>query len=169
MNCGFKGYRREVLQEISLYGEMHRFIPALAAARGFSIEELVVTHHPRTTGVSKYGWERFTRGFFDLLTVVYLTKYRMRPLHFLGNAGLLCSFFGVIGGLALSTYALCVHSYPYLLLDTLDIALLTIGPIFLGLGLLGEGQLAASFSQAPPPPVVEYVNFTPSEEVTHAG
>ena len=169
MNCGFKGYRREVLREVTLYGELHRFIPALAAARGFSIEELVVTHHPRTTGVSKYGWERIPRGFFDLLTVVYLTKYRMRPLHFLGGAGLLSFFIGVIGGLLLSTYLWVTGNYPYLLLDTLDIALLAAGPILLGVGLIAEGQLAATFAQAPPPPVVETVNFPASDEVTHAG
>lgn len=169
MNCGFKGYRREVLQEITLYGELHRFIPALAAARGFTIEELVVTHHPRTTGVSKYGWERILRGFFDLLTVVYLTKYRTRPLHFLGGIGLLSFFFGIIGGLLISTYTLCLHVYPYLLLDMLDIALLACGPVFVGLGLLAEGQLAATFTQTPPPPVVEYVNFRQDDEVTHAG
>ncbi len=169
MNCGFKGYRREVLQEVTLYGELHRFIPALAAARGFTIEELIVRHHPRTTGVSKYGWERIPRGFFDLLTVVYITKYRMRPLHFLGGVGLLSFFFGVIGGLLLSTWSWCTHSYPYLLLDMLDIALLCIGPVLVGVGLTAEGQLAATFQQTPPPPVVEYVNLPAIHEVTHAG
>ena len=86
-NCGFKAYRKEVLEEISLYGEMHRFIPVLAAARGFRVAEITVEHHPRLHGQSKYGWSRIPKGLMDLATVVFLTRFRYRPQHLLGGLG----------------------------------------------------------------------------------
>jgi len=86
-NCGFKAYRREVLQEIDLYGEMHRFVPVLAAARGFRVAEIAVEHHPRMHGSSKYGWSRIPKGLLDLATVVFLTRFRYRPQHLLGGLG----------------------------------------------------------------------------------
>ena len=90
-NCGLKAYRREVLDEITLYGEMHRFIPVLAAARGFRVTEIAVQHHPRIHGVSKYGVSRILKGFLDLFTVVFLTRFRYRPQHLLGGIGLAAS------------------------------------------------------------------------------
>ena len=87
LNCGFKAYRKEVLEEISLYGEMHRFIPVLAAARGFRVAEITVEHHPRLHGQSKYGWSRIPKGLMDLATVVFLTRFRYRPQHLLGGLG----------------------------------------------------------------------------------
>ena len=86
-NCGFKAYRKDVLEEISLYGEMHRFIPVLAAARGFRVAEITVEHHPRLHGQSKYGWSRIPKGLMDLATVVFLTRFRYRPQHLLGGLG----------------------------------------------------------------------------------
>jgi glycosyltransferase involved in cell wall biosynthesis len=86
-NCGFKAYRREVLQEVDLYGEMHRFVPVLASARGFKVAEITVEHHPRLHGVSKYGWTRIPKGLLDLATVVFLTRFRYRPQHLLGGLG----------------------------------------------------------------------------------
>lgn len=86
--CGFKCFRREVLGEISIHGELHRFLGVLSAARGFHVVEIPTTHRPRTTGVSKYGFSRFFKGFLDLLTVVMLTRFRWRPQHVLGVAGL---------------------------------------------------------------------------------
>src|SRR5947209_9908927 len=81
-NCGFKAYRREVLAEIAVYGELHRYIPVLASRRGFAVGEIEVTHHPRRHGVSKYGWERLYKGLLDLITVLFSTRYarRTRPL-----------------------------------------------------------------------------------------
>ncbi len=96
MNCGFKVYRREVIENIKLYGELHRFIPVLAAWRGFKITEKPVVHHPRMYGESKFGWERFFRGFFDFLTVLFLTRFRFRPLHLFGSLGLASSFTGFL-------------------------------------------------------------------------
>ena len=97
-NCGLKAYRSEALEEIQLYGEMHRFVPVLAAARGFKVSEIVVEHQARKHGHSKYGFERFVKGFLDLMTVYFLTGYGNRPQHLLGTIGLtsfFCSFFGL--------------------------------------------------------------------------
>jgi dolichol-phosphate mannosyltransferase len=101
-NCGLKAYRRQVLAEIQLYGEMHRFIPVLAASRGFRVGEIVVEHHPRLHGRSKYGFERFVKGFLDLTTVYFLTGYGSRPQHLLGTAGLASFSAGFLGLVALS-------------------------------------------------------------------
>lgn len=101
-NCGLKCFRREVTSEIRLYGELHRFIPVLAHARGFKVTELEVNHRPRQHGHSKYGVRRFVRGFLDLLTVKFLTGFNQRPQHLLGALGLL---FAGLGGLGLSYLA----------------------------------------------------------------
>lgn len=103
-NCGLKGYRAEVLKEIQLYGEMHRFVPVLAAARGFKVSEIVVEHQARKHGHSKYGFERFVKGFLDLMTVYFLTGYGNRPQHLLGTVGL-TSFFCSLVGLGLLIFA----------------------------------------------------------------
>jgi len=98
-NCGLKAYRREVLSEVPLYGELHRFIPVLAAARGFRVSEVVVRHRPRQHGQSKYGVSRLTKGLLDIVTVNFLTGYGQRPLHWMGRWGLLavaCSAAGLI-------------------------------------------------------------------------
>lgn len=96
-NCGMKCYKAEVFREIRLYGELHRFIPVLAAARGFKIGEVVIQHRPRKFGRSKYGVRRFSRGFLDLLTVKFLTGFGQRPQHLLGGIGLLSFLFGTCG------------------------------------------------------------------------
>lgn len=99
-NCGFKCYKKEVLAEVDLYGELHRFVPFLAHKKGFKVKEIPVLHHERKHGVSKFGWERYARGFFDLLTVVFITNYINRPMHLFGGIGSL--FF--IAGLAIFSY-----------------------------------------------------------------
>jgi dolichol-phosphate mannosyltransferase len=96
-NCGMKCYRREVLDEIALYGERHRFIPVLAAARGYKTGEKVIAHRARQFGHSKYGFARFAKGFLDLLTVWFQTRYGQRPQHFLGTMGLIVIAVGLIG------------------------------------------------------------------------
>jgi glycosyltransferase involved in cell wall biosynthesis len=87
-NCGFKAYRRTTVQNISIYGELHRFIPVIAHNNGARIAEIVVRHHPRAHGHSKYGWERLPKGFLDLVTVMVTSRYLKRPLHFFGGIGL---------------------------------------------------------------------------------
>ncbi len=84
-NCGFKCYKREVILEVYLYGELHRFIPFLAHKKGFRVGEIPVNHYKRKHGRSKFGRERYARGFLDLLTVVFITNYFARPIHFLGG------------------------------------------------------------------------------------
>jgi len=97
-NCGFKCYRREVVESIRLYGEMHRYIPVLAADLGYRVGEIEVEHHPRLHGNSKYGWERYVRGFIDLLTVLATTRWLVKPGHLFGGVGVVL---GLIGGASL--------------------------------------------------------------------
>jgi len=96
-NCGLKLFRSEVAAEIRLYGELHRFIPVLAHARGFRVTEIPVHHRVRQHGVSKYGMRRFLRGFLDLLTVTFLTGFGQRPLHMLGAVGMGFLGIGLLG------------------------------------------------------------------------
>ena len=87
MNCGFKAYRAEVVKDLHLYGDLHRYIPILVAAAGYAVGEVKVKHHPRQFGKSKYGFKRIPKGFFDLLTVLFLTRYKKRPMHFFAGIG----------------------------------------------------------------------------------
>jgi dolichol-phosphate mannosyltransferase len=96
-NCGFKCYRREIFDEVRLYGELHRFVPVLAAARGWKIGEIVVNHRARKFGRSKYGASRIIKGFLDLLTVYFLTGFEQRPQHMLGTLGIVAFLGGLIG------------------------------------------------------------------------
>ena len=98
-NCGLKAYRREVVETIPIYGELHRYLPVLAHWAGFRVTETPVLHHPRKHGSSKFGLGRFTHGFFDLLTVYFVSNYTRRPLHLFGSFGLLS--FGAGFGIAL--------------------------------------------------------------------
>ncbi len=138
-NCGFKAYRREVVQELDLYGELHRFIPVLAAFRGFRTREVPVEHAPRVWGKSKYGWSRLFKGAYDLLTVVLLTRFETRPLHFFGSIG------AALGALGFGV--LLYMSYLRLVLDEvigrrpmlfLGIVLFLTGVQLLSVGLVGE-------------------------------
>ncbi len=93
-NCGLKAYRSEVVRTFRLYGELHRYIPVLAKFNGFRVGEIPVEHHPRKYGHSKYGARRLVSGFLDLLTVILLTRYTAKPLHFFGSVGLVFCFLG---------------------------------------------------------------------------
>lgn len=137
-NCGLKAYRAEVLDEIRLYGELHRYVPVLAHFRGFRVDEIQVQHRPRRYGVSKFGAGRFTRGFFDLLTVLFLTQYTRRPLHFFGWFGLsaLVAGFGINAYLAILWFLGNPIGHRPLL--TLGVLLSIVGVQFLVFGLLGE-------------------------------
>ena len=96
-NCGLKAYRNKVVKSIEVYGEMHRYIPILAKKAGFGrIGERVVTHYPRKFGVSKYGWERLLKGYLDLVTVMFVSKYGRSPMYFFGGAGTLMFLVGFI-------------------------------------------------------------------------
>ena len=103
-NCGMKCYRRAIFDEVQLYGELHRFVPVLAAGRGYRVGEIVIEHRPRKFGRSKYGVGRFVKGFLDLLTVKFLTGFGQRPQHVLGSVGLLSFVVGAIMLLYLAGY-----------------------------------------------------------------
>jgi glycosyltransferase involved in cell wall biosynthesis len=138
MNCGLKAYRAEVFEHVHLYGERHRFVPVLAHHLGFGVAELPVNHRPRENGKSRFGIERYLRAPFDLLTIVFMGRYRYRPLHLFGGVGLTASLTGgailayltvdKIGGAG-------IGGRPLLLLGVL---LVVVGIQFLSLGLIGE-------------------------------
>jgi glycosyltransferase involved in cell wall biosynthesis len=138
-NCGFKAYRREVVEEVRLYGELHRYIPVLAHFRGFRVGEIPVQHRPRRHGRSKFGLERYFRGFFDLLTVLFLNHYTRRPLHLFGWLGLLAFGTGFLIDAYLAVLKLGfgepIGHRPLL---TFGVLLMVIGALFVVFGLLGE-------------------------------
>lgn len=144
-NCGMKCYRREVLGEVRLYGELHRFVPVLAAARGFRVGELVIQHRARQFGRSKYGFARFTRGFLDLMTVKFLTGFGQRPQHLLGAWGLVSFALGLCGLLYLTGYWFWRQWHPDWNLPPLHerpALLYSLGALLLGTQLLAIGLLA---------------------------
>ncbi len=112
-NCGFKAYRREIFDEVKLYGEMHRFIPVLAAARGYRVGEIEVLHHARAHGHSKYGVSRLLKGFLDLITIYFLTGYSGRPLHLIGTVGLVSFLIGGAGLVYLSAAWVLTRLLPH--------------------------------------------------------
>ena len=137
--CSLKLYRRDALTHVKIYGELHRFIPALAGQFGARVMEIPVNHRARTRGVSKYGIDRTVRVLLDLLWVKFLLRYRHRPMHAFGGAGALMSALGLglllyLSLLKLATGADIGHR-PLLLLGVM---LSVMGVQFLGLGLLGE-------------------------------
>lgn len=137
-NCGLKCFRNEVVKNINVYGELHRYIPALAYFEGFRIGEVEVLHHPRRYGKTKYGLARFFYGFFDILTVIFVTKYTHRPLHLFGFVGLFIFFlgFGVNSYLTIIWfYGVGIGQRPLLFLGIL---LTILGIQFISIGLLGE-------------------------------
>ena len=150
-NCGFKCYRREIFQEVRLYGELHRFVPVLAAARGWKVGEIPVNHRPRTFGASKYGFGRFMKGFLDLLTVYFLTGYAQRPAHLLGAVGLGSFGLGLLGLIYFTLYWL-VRSYWLATAGSAEVTmeplhnrpavLYSVAALLLGAQLLSVGFLA---------------------------
>jgi len=138
-NCGYKAYRKEMINEIDVYGEMHRYIPALASSLGFKIGEIPVHHRKREFGKTKYGSERYLRGFLDLLTVKLVTGYMHSPLYLFGRIGFGFGLVGFIIALYLSImklgFGIPLYNRPLLYLGTL---LMIVGLQFFSIGLLGE-------------------------------
>jgi glycosyltransferase involved in cell wall biosynthesis len=138
-NCGFKAYRREVLEEVAIYGELHRYIPVLASRRGFRIGEIPVAHERRRFGTSKYGWDRLYKGLLDLLTVLFITRYMRRPLHLFGVIGLVALGVGFGTNLYLAgRWWFLNESLTYRPLLLLGILLMVLGFQMLTTGLLAE-------------------------------
>jgi dolichol-phosphate mannosyltransferase len=145
-NCGFKAYRREIFDEVQLYGERHRFVPVLAASHGWRVGEIEVEHHAREHGQSKYGVSRILKGFLDLITIYLLTSFSSRPLHLIGGFGMF--FFG-LGGIGITYLSLmwcvtriverfeAIHLHETAIFYYCILALL-LGSQFLLAGLLAE-------------------------------
>ncbi len=138
-NCGFKVYKRIVLEDMPLYSDMHRFVPVLAAKKGFRVAEIPVEHHARHAGVSKYGIGRTLRGLLDFVSVLFLTTYLTRPMHFFGTFGVVSVFLGGIMFLWACIlkifYGVHFVNTPLLLLT---VFLILLGIQFILLGLLAE-------------------------------
>ncbi len=138
-NCGLKAYRKEVVKSVNVYGELHRYIPVLAQWLGFRIGEIPVAHRPRKYGKTKFGMGRFFKGFLDLMTVIFTTRYISRPLHLFGGWGLISAFVGcVIGGWL--TYEkffndIALSNRPLFLVSLI---MIIVGVQFISIGLVGE-------------------------------
>lgn len=146
-NCGMKAYRTEVVREVRLYGELHRFIPVLAAARGYRVGELAIQHRPRKFGQSKYGVRRFVKGFLDLLTVKFLTGFGQRPQHLLGSIGLFSFLAGLIGMTYLGVTWIVnlgfdADNRPFAPLHTRPLLIYAVAALLLGAQMMSIGFLA---------------------------
>jgi len=161
-NCGMKCYRREIFDEVRLYGELHRFVPVLAAARGFRVGELVIQHRPRKFGRSKYGLSRIVKGFLDLLTVKFLTGFGQRPQHLLGTVGLVSFLLGALGLVYLAARwissrllvaagmdVLPFHLHEHPTVAFYSAALLLLGGQLMSTGFLAELIIAYQGSHTP--------------------
>ncbi|MDR2590999.1 MAG: glycosyltransferase family 2 protein [Oscillospiraceae bacterium] len=144
-NCGFKAYKREVVTNIDLYGELHRYIPVLAHRRGFRVTEIPVTHHKRKHGKSKYGFERYLRGFFDSLTATFLSRFYNKPMYFFGLLGL----FFFLAGFAICTVltiqwfmGIGIGGRPLL---NLGVLLIILGVQSISTGFIGDMVVDATF------------------------
>ncbi len=138
-NCGFKAYKKEVVENLNLYGDLYRFIPIFAHRQNFKVTEIPVEHRARKHGKSKYGWKRFISGWLDLLTVFFLIRYLRRPGHFFGTLGMLSLLFGTMIGMYITYLRLTTGSIQYRHpLLFLGILLIIIGVQLISTGLLAE-------------------------------
>jgi len=147
-NCGFKLYKKEVIKDLNLYGELYRFIPALVAQKGYKVEEIPIRHRYRRFGKSKYGFFRMFKGFLDLITIVFLTSYVNRPGHFFGALGIIFFIPGFLIGLYISYLRIITggisYRYPLLFLGVL---LMIVGIQFISTGLLAEMIISSKEKQ----------------------
>jgi glycosyltransferase involved in cell wall biosynthesis len=144
-NCGFKIYRREVVQNLSIYGELHRYIPVMVSRKGFRITEIPVHHRKREHGKSKYGAERYLRGFFDSLTTAFLSKYYDRPMYFFGRVGLLSLSLGLVICIYLTILWILGNAIGTRPLLAFGIAAMFIGIQFFSIGLIGDMVVDSTF------------------------
>jgi glycosyltransferase involved in cell wall biosynthesis len=137
-NCGLKAYRQDVVKELPVYGELHRFLPVLAFKLGYHITEIPVQHHARKYGKTKFGLNRFINGFYDLVTVLFISNYNRAPLHLFGSLGLISALFGFVINLYLTIgwlQGIWIGNRPLLFLGVL---LMVIGIQFFSIGLVAE-------------------------------
>ena len=156
-NCGFKCYRREVVQAIPMYGEMHRMVPSLAAIHGYRTTEIPVQHHARLHGRSKYDFRRYLRGFLDMWTVNYLQNFRRRPLHFLGGVALTMGVAGVL--LAILLLVLPLPTKVMAQLDPAPPILVVGGLVTVLLGLMSEWSLHENTEQSKRKPIASRIGL----------
>ena len=148
-NCGLKGYKKAVIKSIEIYGGRHRFIPALAGQKRFTVTEIVVNHRPRQFGETKYGGSRFLHGFFDLITILFLNKFTQQPLHLFGSFGIIFFSAGFIVECSILyyKYVLLEPFSRHMALLTFGVMLIVIGIQFFSIGLLGELMAKANHNQ----------------------
>jgi glycosyltransferase involved in cell wall biosynthesis len=138
MNCGFKAYRGDCARSLEVYGELHRFMPVLAAQQGWRVAEVPVNHRPRRHGRSRFGVERYLRGALDLLTVVFIGRYQYRPLHLFGGVGLGFTVIGALIELYLLVVKVAGHAIGERPLLFLGLLLIVVGVQLLTFGLLAQ-------------------------------
>ncbi len=139
-NCGLKIYRQSVVKTLEIYGGRHRYIPALAGYKNFKVTEIIVNHRPRLYGETKYGGSRIFHGFFDLISILFLSKYTQSPLYFFGKIGLytLLSGVGIEIYIIYLKYALDEPFAKHMALLMLGVLIIVIGIQFFSIGLVGE-------------------------------
>ncbi len=138
LNCGLKAYRAEVVRSLSLSGDLYRYIPVMAAAEGFRVREMAVNHRPRRYGRSKYGLERYVRGFLDLLTIMFIGRFRWRPMHLFGGLGLAFSIVGFAISAYMAALKIAGHAIGGRPLLLLGVLLIVVGVQLFTIGLLSE-------------------------------
>lgn len=157
-NCGFKAYRREVIEDLNIYGELYRYIPVVVHAKGFRVGEIAVSHRARQYGESKYGLERFVRGPLDLFTIMFLISFQKRPLHLFGPVGAVVGSIGLLLNAYLAVLWLQgegIGDRPLLMLGTL---MIIVGIQILVFGLLGEMIAAASYRSSDVEKLIRRIN-----------
>lgn len=141
--CSLKIYKKECFDHINLYGEMHRFIPALLKIKGFEVGEVVVNHRPRTAGVTKYNWKRTIKGFVDMISLWFWSKYAVRPLHILGAGGMISIFLGVVCAI----WSIVLFALGYKMSNNIMPPLLTVFFIIVGLLMFIFGLMSDMMSK----------------------
>ena len=139
-NCGLKIYRKAVIKTLDLYGGRHRYIPAMAGHKKFKVSEIIVNHRPRIHGKTKYGGSRFFHGLFDLVSILFLSKYTQSPMYFFGKVGLIT----FLAGICVEVYVIYLKYFmgepfaKHMALLMLGILIIVIGIQFFSIGLVGE-------------------------------
>lgn len=141
--CSLKIYKKECFDHINLYGEMHRFIPALLRIKGFEVGEVVVNHRPRTAGVTKYNWKRTVKGFVDMISLWFWSKYAVRPLHILGAEGMVSIFLGFVCAI----WSIVLFALGYKMSNNIIPPLLTVFFIIIGLLMFIFGLMSDMLSK----------------------
>lgn len=162
-NCGLKAYRNEVVKSVHVYGELHRYIPLLAKWEGYDhISEMVVRHHPRRYGATKFGMDRFIKGFLDLISVIFLTRFAARPMHFFGTFGTVAFLIGFAIALWISIDKVVlgnpIGDRPLLLLSAL---MIIVGAQMFTTGLIGEMMIKREMEKSGAYHITESLTATP--------